>query len=104
VILTQPLENNPSYNTSKLLDKLDTTLSILTNEIFLNDLKEIVEKNELVLKYNDPNYRYIPVKLICPAVDYGDPLHFNPSNIAAMINAGYNAPVREFTTDLLGGI
>ena len=93
VILTQPLTPKPVLSkTDKLLDKLSTTLDIMVNEVFMNDLKAITKKNA-ASSNGDPRYRHITIRLIQPPTYYNATLEFDPKLINRMIEDGLKAPI-----------
>lgn len=59
-------------------------LGIMEHEVFINDLKTCLKKN------NDPNYKKINIKIFAPDKSYIDTLQFEPDLIKIAIQAGYD--------------
>jgi predicted patatin/cPLA2 family phospholipase len=70
----------------------DRAISLLRDEIHVNDVKHVLEINELV-KNNcspDPKYRYVDIMLVYPEKSLGRALRFEPERIRAHFKLGVN--------------
>ena len=88
----------------RILDIAMRTVDIMTNEIFINDVREFLRINMLVKqaeasgcklhKADGREYKYFECKIIEPREDLGDTLDFSADVIAQRIRAG-EATARE---------
>ncbi len=70
----------------------DRAISLLRDEIHVNDVKHVLEINELVKSScsPDPKYRYVDIMLVFPERSLGAGLQFEPERIRAHFKLGVN--------------
>ncbi|UCF19135.1 MAG: patatin-like phospholipase family protein [Gemmatimonadota bacterium] len=70
----------------------EIAINLMRDEIQVNDVKHVLEINELI-KNNcspDPKYRYVDIKLVFADEDLGSPLTFDPEWIRRNFKYGYS--------------
>lgn len=96
VVLCSPLAMSNKMDAGKDIKTIVArTFEILMSEILINDLHTFLLVNEICLNLpnrelvvGDKTYKYIPIKIVQPNVDLGDPLDFTTSVVRKHILAG----------------
>jgi len=92
IIITSPIADTKPFPVKpNAINVITRTLDLMTDQIISDDLNETIFVNEMVLKGDAPNKRYINLNIIRPNKDLTyDSLDFSPDKLNEMKEIGYN--------------